>query len=81
LFKSTFGSLEGEQLKKIPRGYDAAHEAADLLRYKQYLLIRRFTDEEVLSPQFRKEAGKAFAAMRPFFDYMSEVLSSDANGL
>ncbi|MDQ0107059.1 uncharacterized protein (TIGR02453 family) [Chitinophaga terrae (ex Kim and Jung 2007)] len=81
LFKSTFGSLEGEQLKKIPRGYDAAHEAADLLRYKQYLLIRRFTDEEVLSPHFRKEAGKAFAAMRPFFDYMSEVLSSDANGL
>lgn len=81
LFKSTFGVLEGEQLKKIPRGYDPAHEAADLLKYKQYLLRRRFTDEEVLSPNFRKEAAKTFAAMRPFLDYMSEVLSSDANGL
>ncbi|MGN7823333.1 DUF2461 domain-containing protein [Chitinophaga varians] len=80
-FISTFGALEGEQLKKAPRGYDPGHEAADLLRFKQFLLIRRFTDEEVLSPQFRKEAGKTFAAMRPFFDYMSEVLSTDSNGL
>lgn len=80
-FKSTFGVLEGEQLKKTPRGYDPEHEGADLLRYKQYLLIRRFTDEEVMSPQFRKEAGKTFAAMRPFLDYMSEILSTDSNGL
>ncbi|WP_212003801.1 DUF2461 domain-containing protein [Chitinophaga sp. HK235] len=80
-FVNTFGSLEGEQLKKVPRGYDAQHEGADLLRYKQFLLIRRFSDEEVLSEQFRKEAGKTFAAMRPFFDYMSEVLSTDSNGL
>ncbi|MBC9914606.1 DUF2461 domain-containing protein [Chitinophaga varians] len=80
-FTSTFGSLGGEQLKKAPRGYDPAHEAVDLLRYKQFLLMRRFTDEEVMSPQFRKEAGKTFAAMRPFFDYMSEILSTDSNGL
>lgn len=80
-FISTFGTLQGEQLKKAPRGYDPAHEATDLLRFKQFLLIRRFTDEEILSPQFRKEAGKTFAAMRPFFDYMSEILSTDSNGL
>lgn len=79
-FTSLFGTLEGEQLKKVPRGYDADHEAADLLRYKQFLLVRRFTDEEVLNGRFLKEAGLTFKGMRPFFDYMSEVLSTDMNG-
>jgi uncharacterized protein (TIGR02453 family) len=79
-FTSLFGTLEGEQLKKVPRGYDAEHEAADLLRYKQFLLIRRFSDEEVLSGKFLKEASLTFKGMRPFFDYMSEVLSTGMNG-
>lgn len=80
-FTSLFGTLEGEQLKKVPRGYAADHEAADLLKYKQFLLIRRFTDKEVVNGQFLKEASLTFKGMRPFFDYMSEVLSTDLNGL
>ncbi|HEY1164906.1 MAG TPA: DUF2461 domain-containing protein [Chitinophaga sp.] len=80
-FTSLFGSLEGEQLKKVPRGYAADHEAADLLKYKQFLLIRRFTDKEVVNGEFLKEASLTFKGMRPFFDYMSEVLSTDVNGL
>jgi uncharacterized protein (TIGR02453 family) len=80
-FKSYFKTLEGEQLKKAPQGFDTDHEAIDLLRYKQFLLIRRFPDKEVLSTGFVKEAGLTFKAMRPFFDYMSEVLTTDINGL
>ncbi len=79
-FIQMFGSLQGEQLKTTPKGFDAAHEAIDLLRYKQFLLIRRFPDSEVLSAGFLKEAGLTFKAMRPFFDYMSEVLTMDPNG-
>lgn len=80
-FTDTFGELQGEQLKTAPKGYDRAHEAADLLRYKQFILRRHFTDEEVLSGSFLKEADNTFKKMRPFLDYMSEVLSTDANGL
>lgn len=79
-FTSTFESLKGEQLKTAPKGFDADHEAIDLLRYKQFLLIRPFSDKEVLSESFLKEASGTFQKMRPFFDYMSEVLSSDPNG-
>lgn len=80
-FTGTFGTLQGEQLKTNPRGYDKTHEAGDLLRYKQFLLIRKFTDEEVLAPGFFNEANRTFRNMRPFFDYMSELLTTDANGL
>jgi uncharacterized protein (TIGR02453 family) len=80
-FISTFGSLQGEQLKTTPKGFDAENKAIDLLRYKQFLLIRPFTDNEVLSDNFLNEANKTFKNMRPFFDYMSEVLTTDINGI
>jgi len=80
-FITTFGTLKGEQLKTAPKGFDAAHEAIDLIRYKQFLLIRKFPDEDVLSKHFLKEASQTFKNMRPFFDYMSEVLTTNANGM
>ncbi|WP_343696036.1 DUF2461 domain-containing protein [Flavobacterium sp.] len=79
-FKNTFGTLQGEQLKTAPKGFDADHEAIDLLRFKQFLIIKHFTDEEVVSPLFLEQALETFKNMRPFFDYMSEVLSTDING-
>jgi uncharacterized protein (TIGR02453 family) len=80
-FVSTFGKLHGEQLKTTPKGFDADNAAIDLLRYKQFLLVRKFTDKEVLDKSFLKEADQTFKNMRPFFDYMSEVLTSDINGI
>ncbi|WP_343691115.1 DUF2461 domain-containing protein [Chitinophaga sp.] len=79
-FIAYFGSLQGEQVKTTPKGYPADHEAIELLRFKQYLLIRKFTDEEVMAPYFLEEANKTYIAMRPFFDYMTEVLTSNGNG-
>ncbi len=80
-FVSMFEILKGEQLKTAPKGFDANHEAIGLLRHKQFLLIRPFSDKEVLSASFLKEASLSFKAMRPFFDYMSEVLLTDSNGM
>lgn len=77
---TTFGGLLGEQLSSAPRGYTVDHPAIDLLRYKQYLLKHEFTDAEILSPDFVKKANEVFKKMRPFFNYMSEVLTTDANG-
>lgn len=73
--------MQGEQLKTKPKDFAADHPAIDLLRYKQFLVIKRFTDDEVLSPQFLELALDAFVNMRPFFDYMSEVLTTDSNGV
>jgi hypothetical protein len=45
------------------------------------LVIRRFTDEEVLSPDFTLKVDQTFIAMRPFFDLMSDILTTDSNGI
>jgi hypothetical protein len=44
------------------------------------LFIKKFDDKSVLSPDFQKEVIAAFTAVRPFFDYMSNVLTTDLNG-
>ena len=80
-FRKTFGQLEGEQLKTAPQGFPKDHPALDLIRFKQYLISRKFSDKEVLAPSFRDEIVTTFKNMRPFFDYMSEILTTDANGL
>lgn len=80
-FKKYFGTLEGELIKTTPKGFDANDPAIDLLRYKQFLLRRRFTDKEALSPGFLKEVNETFRQMRPFLDFMSETLTTDVNGI
>jgi uncharacterized protein (TIGR02453 family) len=78
---SNFGALYGEQVKTTPKGFDANDAAIDLLRYKQFLLIKKFTDKEVLSDSFLQHVNDSFRAMRPFLDYMTEVLTTDVNGV
>ncbi|MBL4939953.1 MAG: DUF2461 domain-containing protein [Lutibacter sp.] len=80
-FVKHFGRLEGSSLKTAPRGFDKEHPDMDLIKMKQFIVTRYFTDEEVLSPHFSKEISTSFKAMRPYFDYMSEILTTDLNGV
>ena len=79
-FVTTFGELKGDQLKTAPKGFPKDHDSVDLLRYKQFIVWKNFTDKEVMSKDFTQLADKTFKAMRPFFDYMSDVLTTDING-
>jgi len=79
-------AADAQELREIiaqtaPRGYPKDHAAIDLLRYKQFLLIRNFTDEEVLAADFLDKLNQSFANTRPFLDYMSDVLTTDENGV
>ncbi|MEQ8478058.1 DUF2461 domain-containing protein [Fulvivirga sp.] len=80
-FKRHFGELQGEQLKTAPKGFDKEHPAADLIRYKQFYFISQFSEAEANSKGFAKLMSERFALLRPYFNYMSEVLTTDANGL
>lgn len=79
-FKKYFGKLQGDAVKSAPRGFDKNHSNIDLIRLKQFIVTRKFSDEEVLSPNFLSEVIASFKAMRPYLDYMSEVLITDLNG-
>jgi uncharacterized protein (TIGR02453 family) len=79
--KTCWGELKGDELKTAPRGYDKNHKAIDLIRKKQYVFIKPLSeyimsDTNILS----KEVISAFKIIRPYFDYMSDVLTTDLNG-
>lgn len=78
--KKTFGALRGETLSTAPRGFDKHHPAISLLRHKQFIFQRDFNDKEVTAPDFVQQVSQTFKAIRPYFDYMSEVLTTNANG-
>lgn len=75
-----FGAMQGEQLASTPRGFDPAHPAIDLLRQKAFIFRHEFTDREVMAPEFVHKVSERFKNIRPFFDYMSEMLTTNLNG-
>ncbi len=79
-FTRLFGELRGDQLKTAPKGFVRDHENIDLLRYKNFYVFRPFTDAQVLSDDFVDMSVEAYLGIRPFFDYFSEVLTTDGNG-
>lgn len=79
-FVNTFGELKGDGVKTAPQGFSKDHPNIDLIRKKQFYAMRSFTDKEVLSSGFVDLVVDSYQAIRPFFDYMSEVLTTNLNG-
>lgn len=79
-FKKHFGMLEGDKLKTAPKGFDKEHHAIDLLRYKSFIVDKRYSDKEATDGNLAKEMAKSFKTMHPFLDYMSQVLTTNLNG-
>src|SRR5579863_5859286 len=51
-FRKLFGTMGGEQLARVPRGFPPDHPAADYLRHKQFLAGRTFEPGVAVSPGF-----------------------------
>ena len=81
-FKKAFTGFNQEnKLKTAPRDFNKDGENIDLIKLKNYFVAHRFTDDEVLSKDFEDRLMHHFLLLRPYFDYMSEVLTTDLNGV
>ncbi|MGB0261029.1 MAG: DUF2461 family protein [Flavobacteriaceae bacterium] len=52
----------------------------DLIRKKQFLFLKPFDEKSVCSPNFVQQVDAALQAVRPFVDYMSDVLTTNRDG-
>lgn len=77
---STFGTIVGNEVKTAPKGFDKNHERINLIKKKQFLLMHKLKDEEVLSDDFPQKVVEIFQKSRPFVDYMTDVLLTNLNG-
>lgn len=79
-FKATFGTIQGNGVKTAPRGFDKNHPAIDLIRKKQFYVFKNFSDKEVTQDDFVERVNETFLTLRPYFDYMSAILTTNLNG-
>ncbi len=78
--KDVWGDLQGEAVKTAPKGFDREHPDIDLIRRKQFIFTRSFSDSEVLASTFMTAIDDSFQAIRPYFDLMSDILTTNLNG-
>ena len=79
-FKDTWGDIVGDEVKTAPKGFNKEDKNIDLIRKKQFIFTKKFTDKEILAPDFLNTVDDAFKTIRPYFDYMSDVLTTNLNG-
>jgi len=80
-FKDIWGDFVGDEVKTAPKGFNKEHKAIDLIKKKQFIFTKKFSDKEVVSPSFIKSVDTYFQEIRPYFDYMTDVLTTDLNGV
>ena len=81
-FKKAFNGFNTDnQVKTSPKGFSKDHPAIDLIKNKSFFVERTLTDEEVLGVDFLETVIYHFELLRPYFDYMSDVLTTDLNGV
>jgi len=74
--RKLFGNLEGEQLSRVPRGFAADHPAADLLRFKYFILYKELPPSLATSPKLYKEIVERFRSMVPFLRFLTESFAA-----
>ena len=81
LITRRWGNLIGDSLKTCPRGFSKDHEHISILRKKSFLFKKNYTDQEVISKDFIDKLNQDFLLTRIFLDYMSNILTTDLNGI
>ena len=72
--------LQGEQLKTAPKGFEKDHPGIEYLRFKQFLFMQNIDDDALFDSKFGPWIVEQFKAIKPFHNYMGDVLTSNLNG-
>jgi len=78
--KDIWGELTGDEVKTSPKGFKKDHQYIDLIKKKQFIFIKKLREEKILDKSFQKQLVSYFVSIRPFFDYMSEILTTNLDG-
>jgi uncharacterized protein (TIGR02453 family) len=69
-----FGGIDGDSLKRPPRGYDANHPHIEDLKRKSFYAMRTATKKQVTSPKFMDEVADAFQTLSPLMAFLTRAV-------
>src|SRR5262249_29151152 len=73
-FQRTLGKLQGEKLQRIPRGFPPDHEAAEVLKFRQFLAVSERRASLATSPRFYPELVTVFRQTAPLLAFLNAPL-------
>jgi uncharacterized protein (TIGR02453 family) len=73
-FRDVYGDLEGESLKRPPRGFEADHPLIEDLKRKDFIASTRLTQAQVTSDDFMKAYTDTVKRGVPLIRYLTEAI-------
>ncbi|HEY3380901.1 MAG TPA: DUF2461 domain-containing protein [Vicinamibacterales bacterium] len=73
-FLRAVGPVNGDALKRVPRGFPADHAAAEYLKLRQFLFGRTYPAAFALGPRFYQQVLALFERMAPVIRFLNEPL-------
>jgi uncharacterized protein (TIGR02453 family) len=70
--RTAMGELQGEQLSRVPKGFDKDHPAEDLLRRKQWFLESTLSGDVITTPLMLPEIISRFRAASPMIEFLNQ---------
>ncbi|KAI0649812.1 hypothetical protein C8Q79DRAFT_1006142 [Trametes meyenii] len=64
-----------DELKVAPKGVDKTHKDIDLLKCRSFAVIHKFTDEQVLAPDFGQTLADVVKVVRPFVHCLNDLMT------
>lgn len=80
VFRRTVGTLEGEQLQRVPRGFPKDHPGAEYLKFRQVLAGKELPARFATNPRFYGEVVRVFRSVAPLVKFLNEPLLKEGNG-
>jgi len=68
------GKLSGEPMTRVPKGFSVDDPAAELLKYKRYVLCSTLSPDIITSPRLFREIIARIEAMTPFIEFLDAPL-------
>ncbi|MDH5354626.1 MAG: DUF2461 domain-containing protein [Gammaproteobacteria bacterium] len=68
--KDLFGGIQGDGLKRPPRGFDPEHQHIEDLKRKSFFLMRNEKPDIILGDGFIDEVEATFKAAKPLMEYI-----------
>ena len=70
IIPATSKEIQGEKLRKAPKGFDPVHKHIELLKYKSYYVSKQIADKQIIESDYLKYILNTFQAVKPLHDFL-----------
>lgn len=76
-FRRRFGEVNGQRLKRVPKGFEADDPAAEYLKLRQFMAGTERPAESATQARFYHSLVRLFRELAPFVRFLNEPLTAE----